>query len=737
MIRQHSVRRGALCALTAAILILSTVLSACNGGGTTPPVTSENAPTASAAPEATEAAPTSGDETTETPKTEKKQETAKPETTAFPLVTVPTVTVPLASGTDRVTVEELRLTPSFFFTDRQDVLSVAGDGTAYTFTPIGKGSDTVTFVNSYGETAGVAVTVTDGGAMSLTLIPFVEPNVSYNVLDEGARANGVFNSTTYIQQCIDKASKAGGGTVYCPAGKYVISSLSMKPGVSLRFEGVLPDARVGYTDEVKAFAESDRVAYVKTSGTSKSNFFFFNVVPQAYCTEGTSDFLISGGVFDCQAKMKTAGFACGNNIVVENMIIKDNPNNHAFQLEGCSNVTLRNLLFAGYNYPATDAVLTRETIQLEPTTSGAIGSNNATNPIQCNDGDYHHCKNISVLNCYFGKSDKYGPHLVALGHHSASGGESVDGLVFSGNVIDNPLYCGLHLLDALNVRITDNKFISDSPATAASLGSDSALISLYSKNSAVTYTDLNGKKITYMLNYELPGDRNYVIENNEITVGGGTFLRAVYVGGASTDYNLAVVYKDDTSTLRVTEYNGKPFMCNGYVQKTNCMYNIRFDRNTVNVTSPIAPKDAFAYFSIVKGLTLEDNRWNVAEGVSFTAAYDNTPGLYGVSITTGTETYTKKATISRSALTRASITYDGKTYALEPRASQSVGITFKSDGHGEVLFDVDRAGNLSITVSAFDGYRFAGWTDADGKSVTLTETPEKSTTVVAVFAPVS
>lgn len=728
--------RAALCRLLCLLLIACCVLSACHPGGG--PGT--DAPTQRAEPtdptDPTTAAPTAVPTAapTATPTDAPTDAPTEPATTAFPLVTVPTETVPLADGTDFFTADQLRITPYFFRTDRTDVVSVTEENGTFRLTPLGAGSDTVTVFNTYGETAGASVTVGADLKMHILLIPFVAPNSSFNVLEAGASNKGLLNSTPYIQKCINSASEAGGGTVYVPAGKYVISNLSMMPGVSLRFEGFVPDARVGYTDEVKAYAESDRIAYVKSSGASRSNFFFFNVVPPAYCTTGTSDFLISGGIFDCQAKLKMGGFACGNNITIENMIVKDNPNNHAFQIEGCSNVTFRNVMFAGYDYPAANAVLTRETIQLEPTTSGAIGSNTATNPIQCTEGDYHNTKNVTVTGCYFGKSDKYGPHLVALGHHSATGGESVDGLVFSDNVVDNPLYCGLHLLNAVNVRITGNRFISDKAATSAALGSDSALVSLYSKNSASTYTTESGKKVTYLINYELAGDRNYVIENNDFILGGGTFLRAVSVIGQSADYNLSTVYKDDSSTLRVEKFGGKVFACNGYVIKTNCMYNITLRGNRISVLSPIAYKDHFAAFSIVQGLFLEDNLVTLGDGVNFSSTYAELKGVSGKTIVTGNETFTRKATLSKISVRTATLCVDGKTYDFKIPSS-SVAVTFRSDGHGEVVFTTDAVGNLTMTVVPFEGYVFAGWTDESGNPVTFTQTPEKSITVVSTFKP--
>ncbi len=72
-----------------------------------------------------------------------------------------------------------------------------------------------------------------------------------NVLDYGARNDGVTSSTAAIRSAIQAAKAAGGGTVYIPAGKYVTGPielvsnlvLDIDPGAILRF----PASREGLT----------------------------------------------------------------------------------------------------------------------------------------------------------------------------------------------------------------------------------------------------------------------------------------------------------------------------------------------------------------------------------------------------------------------------------------------------------------------------------------------------------
>ena len=634
-----------------------------------------------------------------------------------------------------ITFAELLMTPVHAgFADGNVAAAVKiEDGDKYEIRPIVPGTDTLTFHNNYGETATATVTVDENKKATCVVTPFAAPKNSVTVTDLGAVGDNRTDSTTAIQGAINKMSAAGGGTVYVPAGKYRVGSLSMKPYVALRLAGYLPDATVGYNSEAKKYATGKDIAVFISNGNSVSSFFFFNVVPQAYCTAGISHFSISGGMLDCQGKMKTAGFCCGEDIVFENCIIKDNPNNHAFQIEGCKDVVIRNVMFAGYNYPASGGVLTRETIQIENTTPGAIGSNYATNPIQCNDGDYFHNYGVSVIGCYFGKSDNYGSHLTAVGHHSASGGLTCDGFVFSGNVVDNPLYCGLHLLNVLNAEITDNVFISTSVGTYEALGTDSALVSLYglAKNSSYT-SAVDGKTVMFAYASEAPGNRHVVIENNTFKIGGKTRLRAVYMASPKSDLTLGASYKKSTSEYRADGAKGASFPVDGYVLNCNIIEDVRLSRNTFEITSAINADTEFAYFSCVHGLVLEDNVIKNEKNVEFSRAYQGTKGLYVLNCYVGMEKVKCSLTLSSAAKTTVTVVSDAGSTVI-PTPATNATLNIRSKGNGQIDVETDLQGNLTVKVIADEGYVFSGFVDKDDAPFDISGKFTSGTTIYAVF----
>lgn len=61
-------------------------------------------------------------------------------------------------------------------------------------------------------------------------------NNSYNIKDFGATGNGRTVDTKAINDAIDAAAKAGGGTVYFPAGTYVSFSIRLKSNIALYFD---------------------------------------------------------------------------------------------------------------------------------------------------------------------------------------------------------------------------------------------------------------------------------------------------------------------------------------------------------------------------------------------------------------------------------------------------------------------------------------------------------------------
>jgi polygalacturonase len=58
----------------------------------------------------------------------------------------------------------------------------------------------------------------------------------YNIRSYGAKGDGITTDTKAINEAIDVAAAAGGGTVYLPAGNYLSASIHLKSKITLRLE---------------------------------------------------------------------------------------------------------------------------------------------------------------------------------------------------------------------------------------------------------------------------------------------------------------------------------------------------------------------------------------------------------------------------------------------------------------------------------------------------------------------
>ncbi len=78
----------------------------------------------------------------------------------------------------------------------------------------------------------------DAGSITVR-VPSPASSQSFDVRAYGANGDGKFDSTRAVRTAIDAAKDAGGGTVYFPRGRYLISdTIALPPGISLRGERI-------------------------------------------------------------------------------------------------------------------------------------------------------------------------------------------------------------------------------------------------------------------------------------------------------------------------------------------------------------------------------------------------------------------------------------------------------------------------------------------------------------------
>ncbi|RYD79698.1 MAG: glycoside hydrolase family 28 protein [Sphingobacteriales bacterium] len=113
----------------------------------------------------------------------------------------------------------------------------------------------------------------------------------YNVLKYGAKNDSSKLATTAIRNAIDAASKAGGGTVYFPAGKYLTGSIHLKSNITIFIDA---GAELHFSDNFDDYLPMVKSRYEGVDVTSFSPLFY------AYKVENIS--IIGRGLIDGHGK---------------------------------------------------------------------------------------------------------------------------------------------------------------------------------------------------------------------------------------------------------------------------------------------------------------------------------------------------------------------------------------------------------------------------------------------------
>ncbi len=113
----------------------------------------------------------------------------------------------------------------------------------------------------------------------------------YNVLKYGAKNDSSKLATTAIKNAIEAASKAGGGTVYFPAGKYLTGSIHLKSNITILIDA---GAELHFSDNFDDYLPMVKSRYEGVDVTSFSPLFY------AYKAENIA--IMGRGIIDGHGK---------------------------------------------------------------------------------------------------------------------------------------------------------------------------------------------------------------------------------------------------------------------------------------------------------------------------------------------------------------------------------------------------------------------------------------------------
>ncbi|MBE6669516.1 MAG: hypothetical protein E7601_04850 [Ruminococcaceae bacterium] len=540
-----------------------------------------------------------------------------------------------------------------------------------------EGSAVIELTDYFGHTAKITATVSENSESIAVDVEKCKDKF-IEVGQFGAIGNGYKDDTKAFQKAIDSASP--GDTVYVYPGRYNVSLISMREGVTLRLYSEMTNAKDGYTDKISADINDQKYAIL--SGTR-----ILNTNNEAKGTTGASNFSIIGGVIDSNCKnVSVALFACADNFRLENVIFKDLKSGHTLQIMGCKNSVIKNCMFAGF---VCGDSYSKETIQIEPARPNATGG-----PITFEEGEYYYSENISISDCYFGKSDEAGPHVVAIGDHCSVGGVTVRNFRITNNFFDECMYASIRYNNLSDVEISGNTFLSTAEYKTPNIFigvHQPAFIHLYSSNNNNKYIASNGESITETEASEQSGLHNINIKNNVFTLEEGSDKRIIYYN--TQKYTPGVSF---LTLKRQDHFNTPTYDFSGYSVNTNFIDGLSFTDNTINVNGQPA---YFNYcFKIINAYNLEfaNNKLNLNNDASF--SYDNGEYL------TSTDLTKKFDFVINTKKTDKTITinFDGRSYPIS--ASFSGNITLRKEAGGIIKAYTDKEGNLTVDIIPADGY---------------------------------
>lgn len=316
-----------------------------------------------------------------------------------------------------------------------------------------------------------------------------------NVKDFGAVGDGVTDDHEAMQAAIDAASQGlGGGKLYFPEGTYLVKKMvQLKSNIDIRLHD---DATI-----VNGINFQGRPSIVFMTGPfiNGGDKIFWEPTENISFTGGTID--MNGALNEEGTKPKnlpfinsSGGFAIGNssNVTIRNVTFKDSYQGHAIQIAGSKNVLVDQSRFLGQALPKTikdNAMITKESIQIEPMTRKGF-------PYALNETGVK-SENVTIQNSYFGKSDKSGELVTAIGtHYQAVTTQNPSNIKILNNHFDNLVYSGIRFTGFTDIVIKDNVFDKKTKEESVRYREDGgALVNAFSYKNTEDVLDLNKKVV--------------------------------------------------------------------------------------------------------------------------------------------------------------------------------------------------------------------------------------------------
>ena len=342
----------------------------------------------------------------------------------------------------------------------------------------------------------------------------------YDVVRDYGVIAGEANSATKIQNALNAARDAGGGTVYIPVGTYNIgSTLQIFSGTTLY---LTPKTVI-----FREFASSPLLA----NGANGATYSGYS---------GQSNIRIIGGIWESRGSaypiQPAMGMSIGHatDVVIQDLTISNIGGYHAIEINSSKNVKVENCRFTGFK--DTGGRGYSEAIQVDyagsSTLFGWFGAYDNT-----------HCQDVVISNCYFGASGTAGTTSwpTGIGSHSYLSGSYHKDVKFINNTFEGMTEYAIRSFCVYDNLLIDGNTIRSSYGGIA-VGLDG------NKNHSSDQAVVSN---TAMLNYAPQVSYNTIVSNNIINNTGTSGASGIWVINAE---NISIVNNVIKGITRQSDY---------------------------------------------------------------------------------------------------------------------------------------------------------------------------------------
>jgi hypothetical protein len=261
----------------------------------------------------------------------------------------------------------------------------------------------------------------------------------YDVVRDYGVSPGEADSATKIQNALNAARDAGGGTVYIPTGTYTLGSrLEIYTGTTLLLSQ-------------KAVMFRNHTSNMIINGLAGSSYDEYG---------GQTDIKIIGGIWECRGTAfpttPAMGISIGHgsNIIIQDLTVSNVGGYHAIEINSSKNVRISNCRFVGFKDTGSRGY--SEAVQIDLAKSvgvfGAFGSYDNTP-----------CTDVVIENCYFGPSGTAGTTSwpTGIGSHSYTSGVKHTNVKMVGNTFDSMTEYAIRLDVTYDDTIISNNIIKN------------------------------------------------------------------------------------------------------------------------------------------------------------------------------------------------------------------------------------------------------------------------------------